>query len=130
MGPGSKVMIQIIFLTLVIFVVGVSVFSVCRVFAPAILLFEIQPNTRWNACRSWFNSGVSIIGWVAFLILALKLHYCIASFPCLPELSWANAGLVLVAFVGITGYVPATVTRLVAKIREYGFRVGNRLSQP
>ncbi|WP_455378453.1 hypothetical protein [Petrachloros mirabilis] len=123
-------MIQIIFLTLVVFIVGVSVFSVCRVFAPAVLLFEIQPDTRWNACRPWLSFAWSIVGWIALLILGLKLHYCSELLSCTPQLSWSTAALVLVGFLGITGYVPSTMMRLASKARERGFKLGERLSRP
>lgn len=123
-------MIQVIFLALVVFIVGVSALSVCRVFAPAVLLFEIQSDTRWNLCRPWLSFAWSIVGWIALLILGLKLDYCIESSSCTPQLSWSTAALVVVGFLGITGYVPSTMMRLASKIRERGFELGERLSRP
>jgi hypothetical protein len=81
---------------------------------------------KFLSCRNhqrWLNFSGSIVGWICLWILGVKF-VPFAAADSFPSLSWGDVGLAFVAFVGVTGYLPA----MVAAIVQTGLSVIGKIS--
>lgn len=62
----------------------------------------------WWIHQIWFNFLGAWVGWGCAWLLAARLAPCVLDFECraCQGLSWSDAVLGLVAFLGMTGHVP------------------------
>ena len=62
----------------------------------------------------WFNLTGSLAGWLALRCLIPQLADCAAS-GCRPsEMTWGTVATVVIALLGVTGYLPLAIYSLVA----------------
>lgn len=66
----------------------------------------------WWAHESWLNFLGSLVGWALAWPLVTGLWPCLSTQCDLGGITWTDAGLAIVAFIGVTGFIPATVVPL------------------
>lgn len=76
---------------------------------------ESQPPTAWWWHPRWLNFLGALVGWTALWLLLRKFSACIFQQCSSDPSAWDVAGA-FVAFIGVTGYLPATVVSLVAGV--------------
>lgn len=69
----------------------------------------------WRFHQFWLNALGSAVGWVALLFLLARVFPCF-EVACSAALTALDTVLFFVAFVGVTGYLPATVVGIVSSI--------------
>ncbi len=83
-------------------------------------IFDVKTTGRpwaWKVHQFWFNFAGAIVGWAALWSLLPRSYNCLTT-TCIPEARLADALLFFLAFVGVTGHLPATVIGLVAGVKE------------
>jgi hypothetical protein len=96
--------------------------------AAEIFLPLIPPNTRqeddleehkkrwpWKVHQFWLNFVGSATGWVCLWFVIVKVWPYLSS-DAEPSFGWGYAALALVAFLGVTGYLPYTLMKTAAVI--------------
>jgi len=76
---------------------------------------ETRRPTAWVWHQRWLNFVGALVGWVALWFLFRGFGSCFLA-SCAGEFSGVYAVVALVAFIGITGYLPNTVVSLVAGV--------------
>src|SRR5574341_945803 len=71
-----------------------------------------KPPAAWWWHQRWLNFLGAIVGWTALWFLLRKFGGCILS-PCGSDPTAWDVVAAFVSFIGITGYLPATVVSLV-----------------
>jgi hypothetical protein len=80
------------------------------------------PAPDWKP-RSWYvhqiilNFCGSLVGWIALWFVGQKLLCAFRG--DLSGITWANAGISLVAFFGVTGYLPAATVGLIKGLTKF-----------
>ena len=91
----------------------------------AINIFNVPapPKERvWKFHQFWFNFCGSVSGWIAlcFLLHKITLSLC-APATVSPQL--ADVALFVLAFIGVTGYLPFSVLTGVQGVREIATKI-------
>ena len=74
-----------------------------------------QPPRAWWWHQRWLNFLGALVGWLALWLLLRKFLGCVFG-DCVATVgAWDVVGA-LVAFVGVTGYLPGTVVSLVSGV--------------
>jgi hypothetical protein len=68
---------------------------------------------RFHQC--WLNFLGSAVGWLCVWFVVVKIWHLVLGGRA-PEVGWAYVALAVVGFVGITGYLPFTVVKLINSI--------------
>jgi hypothetical protein len=72
----------------------------------------------WRVHQRWLNFAGSMVGWWCLWVVGVKVWpfwpFVIAS----ESLTWGDAGLAFVAFLGVTGFIPYAATTLI--VTAYG----------
>lgn len=76
----------------------------------------------WRVHQFWFNFAGSLFGWAAAWFVARKGWQCLAV-SCPAQLDWSDAGLIAIAFVGITGHLPYATAGVLQAIKELALKV-------
>ncbi len=76
---------------------------------------ELPRPKPWIWHQRWLNFVGALAGWLALWILVKAFGACLYS-ACGVEFGAIHAVGALIAFVGITGYLPSTVVSLVAGV--------------
>lgn len=74
-----------------------------------------QPPKSWWWHQRWLNFLGAFVGWSALWFLLRKFIGCILG-PCTAEPTAWDVLAAFISFIGITGYLPATVVSLVAGV--------------
>jgi hypothetical protein len=76
-------------------------------------LREHKKKRSWRVHQRWLNFSGSMVGWWCLWVVGVKVWplwpFVIAS----ESLTWGDAALAFVAFLGVTGLIPYAATRLV-----------------
>lgn len=88
---------------------GVSIFK------PHIAAQPQQPAKAWWWHQRWFYFLGGLAGWLAFWLLMRKFGGCVFG-ACAPDIKALDIVGALVAFVGVTGYLPISIVSLVSGI--------------
>jgi len=87
-------------------------FKACGVFG---IKSEGKPRS-WYIHQFWFNLAGSAIGWCTAWFVSLRVwHHMVNISP--DDLGWSDAGLIAVAFVGITGHLPYATAGLLEGLK-------------
>jgi hypothetical protein len=65
----------------------------------------------WQLHQFWLNFFGSAVGWTCLWFVIVKVWADVAC-DRFPSLSWGESALALVAFLGVTGYLPFTAVNL------------------
>jgi hypothetical protein len=76
---------------------------------------ESHRSTAWAWHQRWLNFLGALVGWFALWFLVRAFGACVFA-ACTVELGPWHAVAALIAFVGVTGYLPNTVVSLVSGI--------------
>ncbi len=71
----------------------------------------------WKLHQFWLNFLGSVVGFIALWFLFQAVLGCAIN-SCSIQFGWPDVGLFLLAFLGVTGYVPFTVIGLASGINE------------
>jgi len=74
--------------------------------------FKHREFLSWKNHQRWINFCGSMVGWVCLWIVGVKFVPLLVA-DAYPPLTWRDVGLSFVAFVGVTGYLPAAVVTIV-----------------
>jgi hypothetical protein len=79
----------------------------------------------------WLNLAGSVVGWAALYTLAPRLWWVLtkADGTWRPEWSWSDVGLFVVAFVGVTGYLPAMFVGLALSAGQTAQKVAEKVAK-
>ena len=69
----------------------------------------------WQFHQFWLNFTGCVVGWIALWFFGSKVITCIQT-ACTSRVDIWDVGLFFLAFVGVTGYLPAMVVGLVFSI--------------
>ncbi len=75
----------------------------------------------WKVHQFWLNFLGSIIGWCALWAVYHNVSPCLIA-ACASEYGWPDVGLFLLAFLGVTGYIPFTVIGLASGINQFAIK--------
>lgn len=89
----------------------------CQIFGVA----TTGQSLSWKLHQFWLNFVGSATGWGAALILGSRIAYQVS------ELSAVDFGLALVAFLGITGYLPLATVGLIRAIQNIASEAMKRM---
>ena len=100
----------------------------------AVAIFKVPMETRehkpppaWDWHQRWLNFLGAIVGWLALWLLLRKFGGCVFS-QCSADIgAWDVVGA-LVAFVGVTGYLPNSVVSLVSGLGGLAGKLAEVLS--
>lgn len=76
----------------------------------------------WKLHQFWLNFLGSVAGWSALWFLLRSALQC-ASASCSFQFGWSEVGAFLLAYLGVTGYVPFTVIGLASGVKELAEKV-------
>ena len=76
----------------------------------------------WKLHQRWFNFAGSFVGWAASWLVLRRLWHCLATSYC-PQSRWSDAALCMIAFVGITGFLPFATVGALESIKELAKKV-------
>ena len=96
--------------------IGMSVFyglRACEIFS--VSLSDRKPSWRFH--QFWLNFLGSGVGWVAAWAVLRATVEC-ASADCALSVSPSAVSLFFLAFIGITGYLPATIVGAIGGVSE------------
>lgn len=94
-------------------------------FAVAIFVRPAErPPTAWLWHQRWLNFVGSMTGWLALWLLFVR-HCGWPVQSCGREPGWWDAIGALVAFVGVTGYLPFTIVGLISGARALSMKAGS-----
>jgi uncharacterized membrane protein len=82
------------------------------------IFLDPLPSNRplsWRLHQFWLNALGSAVGWVALLFLLTRVFNCF-EMKCSGVLTALDVVLFFLAFVGVTGYLPAAVVGIVSSI--------------
>lgn len=99
-----------------IIAIGMSVFyglRACEIFSVS----TTDRKTSWRFHQFWLNFLGSGVGWVAAWAVLRATVEC-ASADCALSVSPSAVSLFFLAFVGVTGYLPATIVGAIGGINE------------
>lgn len=97
--------------------IGMSIFYGLR----ACEIFNVSTKDRmpsWRFHQFWLNFLGSGVGWVATWAVLRATVEC-ASAECSLSLSSSAVALFFLAFIGVTGYLPATIVGAIGGINEF-----------
>jgi hypothetical protein len=77
---------------------------------------EVKPRS-WYVHQIILNFCGSLVGWIALWFVGQKLLCAFRG--DLSGITWANAGISLVAFFGVTGYLPAATVGLIKGLTKF-----------
>ena len=85
--------------------------------ANAAAIFQVPEVDKlsWRLHQFWLNFLGSLVGWAAAAFFFTRLLAAVASGKPV-QFDWSSIGLALVAFVGVTGFLPVTVVTLINSI--------------
>lgn len=96
--------------------IGMSIFYGLR----ACEIFSISTTDRkrsWHFHQFWLNFLGSVVGWVAAWAILRSAVEC-ASADCILSVSPSAVSLFFLAFIGVTGYLPATIVGAIGGVNE------------
>ena len=70
----------------------------------------------WKAHTIWFNLAGSLVGWLALRVLIRRYSAYILGGPGTVDPNWSDLFVGFIAFVGITGYLPYTVSGIISSV--------------
>ncbi|WP_126460858.1 hypothetical protein [Sulfuritortus calidifontis] len=100
-----------------ILAIGMSVFyglRACEIFS--VPISDRKPSWRFH--QFWLNFLGSGVGWVAAWAVLRATVEC-ASVDCALSVSPSAVSLFFLAFIGVTGYLPATIVGAIGGINEF-----------
>jgi hypothetical protein len=108
-----------------------AVFAV-KIFLPALRRDNADRRAHralctWWVHQIWLNFLGSAVGWVCLWFVAVKLVPQFERAPDLVSFGWEHAALALVAFIGVTGYLPFTVVNLAVGLGTLMKAVGEKV---
>jgi hypothetical protein len=83
------------------------------IFVPVKTLDDIKKKHQpaWLVHQAWLNFAGSIVGWACLWVVCVKV-WPFVSRDSFESLTWGDAALAFVAFLGVTGYIPYTATAI------------------
>jgi len=97
--------------------------------ATACSIFDVSTSGKrwpWKLHQFWLNFAGSAVGWIALWSLIPRVLGCLSQ-SCSVDVSWSDVAVFFVAFVGITGYLPAAVVGLALSVKEIASKVAGLL---
>jgi hypothetical protein len=75
----------------------------------------------WHVHQFFLNFCGSLVGWIALWFVGQKLLCAFHGDPSdiTWDITWPNAGISLVAFFGVTGYLPAATVGLIKGLARF-----------
>ena len=81
---------------------------------------------EWKIHQSWLNFSGSLVGWIVLLSLLVRHWQCLLDACTVPFGIWDFVACV-VAFVGVTGYLPMSIVGFISGLGLLGSKVGELL---
>ena len=88
-------------------------------------IFQVKrPDESWAylAHQAWFNSVGALSGWAALWLEAVRISWYATTGAQL-QFGLTDVVLSIIAFIGVTGFMPTTIVGLIEGIRELAARV-------
>lgn len=82
----------------------------------------------WKLHQSWLNFAGSIVGWLVLWVMFQKFLGCISDGCTVVFGAWDFIGY-LIAFIGVTGYLPAAVVGFVGGLGSLGSKISELVSK-
>jgi hypothetical protein len=99
-----------------------------EIFKAHIAAREESPSKSWWWHQRWLNFLGALVGWLALWLLLRKFLGCMLG-DCDADVgAWDVVGA-LVAFVGVTGYLPNTVVSLVSGVGALAGKLAEVLTE-
>lgn len=126
-----------IFLSIVFWLVALSASVLYGRYAVAIHSPPKRPNqtaddeaiypSAWHWHQRWLNFVGSLVGWLALWFLLRTFGSCVLG-PCAEPFAGSDALLALIAFVGVTGYIPGLIVAAVSATSALSARLAELLA--